>query len=400
MKAINALIDKITASRIDVNELFARSAFIGALNTTDISSNTYLQLMVNAKNKTYRQWETPSDPHDGDTWYKQAPQPISEMEDYTHEQLSQYPYWAFNGYQLYRYEGITWRKVDDPAELRSTMSVLQMATDSMRLGIVEIDNELGNKYTVRSGIAIELAGIEVSGGKYVRIKTGGIFTVDSGNFGIDSDGNVTMNGRINATSGQIGGYAIGATRLSSGSGTTFVALDSGTGDYAIWAGGDGAAYAPFRLKRDGTLTVTKLEILDEAGTATEQINLRNYALWKLNYHVIKSYTTSSITLSNGTTLNFNQPTVTGVTVGSKVTGSVYNVSVALSDDRTLPSTADLYTVYGHAGSWSNGSCPVYLDNGRTITVDLPASASFTRSVYPTYEIVYCTVGGHTYSSRF
>jgi len=45
-KAINALIDKLTASRIDVDELFARAAFIGKLNTTDISGNTSLQLYV------------------------------------------------------------------------------------------------------------------------------------------------------------------------------------------------------------------------------------------------------------------------------------------------------------------------------------------------------------------
>ena len=34
VKAINALIDKLTASRIDVNELFARQAFINKLNSS------------------------------------------------------------------------------------------------------------------------------------------------------------------------------------------------------------------------------------------------------------------------------------------------------------------------------------------------------------------------------
>ena len=46
MKAINALIDKITASRIDVDELWARQAFIGKLMVTDISSNTYIQSTI------------------------------------------------------------------------------------------------------------------------------------------------------------------------------------------------------------------------------------------------------------------------------------------------------------------------------------------------------------------
>lgn len=41
--AINSIIDRITAKRIDVDELWARQAFIDKLMVTDISSNTYIQ---------------------------------------------------------------------------------------------------------------------------------------------------------------------------------------------------------------------------------------------------------------------------------------------------------------------------------------------------------------------
>lgn len=306
IKGINALIDKLTASRIDVDELFARSAFIGKLNTTDISSNTYLQLMVNSKNKSYRQWAEPSDPHEGDTWYKQAPQPISEMQNYTHAQLAQYPYWAFDGYQLYRYEGSAWRKIDDPAEIRSTVSRLLMDNDRIDIAVMQLDSEMDNKYTVRSGVAITLDGVEVDGNKYVRIKSGGKFVVDSGNFSIDENGNVVMSGTITALAGKIGGFDIGATRLSSGSGTNFICLDSGTAsfDYFIMAGGESAANAKFLLTKEGHLTVESLTVRSEQGT-TQQIDLSNYALWKLKYNVVKSYTATSIMLSNGATINFN-----------------------------------------------------------------------------------------------
>lgn len=294
IKGINALIDKLTASRIDVDELFARQAFIGKLNTTDISSNTYLQLMVNSKNKTYRQWAEPSDPHDGDTWYKQGPQTHAEMANYTHAQLAQFPHWAFNGYQLFRREGNTWRKVDDPSEIRSTMSIMQMTADSMRLGIAALDTEMDNKYTIRSGIAIELDGIEISGNKYIRLKTGGKFVVDSGNFDIDENGNVTMAGKIIASEGLIGGLAIGATRLSAGSGSNFICMDSGTDgfNYFLMAGGETAANAKFLLTKNGDLTVESLTIRNESGTGTQQIDLSNYALWKLTYHPIKSVSSS------------------------------------------------------------------------------------------------------------
>ena len=46
IKGANALIDKITAARLDVGELFARQATINQLQTVDISSNTSLQVQA------------------------------------------------------------------------------------------------------------------------------------------------------------------------------------------------------------------------------------------------------------------------------------------------------------------------------------------------------------------
>ena len=44
--ATHALINKIDAARIDVDQLFAREAVVTALKTTDISSNTYIQQSI------------------------------------------------------------------------------------------------------------------------------------------------------------------------------------------------------------------------------------------------------------------------------------------------------------------------------------------------------------------
>ena len=49
IKGANALIDKLTADRINVDTLFARQATINRLNATDISNNQYLRLMVDGK---------------------------------------------------------------------------------------------------------------------------------------------------------------------------------------------------------------------------------------------------------------------------------------------------------------------------------------------------------------
>lgn len=48
LKAINALIDKITAARLDVDELFARSATVEQLNTAKINHNQYIQASIDS----------------------------------------------------------------------------------------------------------------------------------------------------------------------------------------------------------------------------------------------------------------------------------------------------------------------------------------------------------------
>ena len=72
-----------------------------------------------------------------------------------------------------------------------------------------------NAYGLVSGVDIKAEGVEISGGKYVKIKSGGTFEVDSGNFSIDSSGNVSMSGNIDASTGSIGGFGITSTQIGS-----------------------------------------------------------------------------------------------------------------------------------------------------------------------------------------
>ena len=77
---------------------------------------------------------------------------------------------------------------------------------------------------------------------------------------------ITKTGVIKASSGKLGGWNISSTRINSGSGNTYVAIDSGTTnsegniiDYAIWAGNASPESAKFSVKRNG-------EIKAESGT--------------------------------------------------------------------------------------------------------------------------------------
>ena len=78
------------------------------------------------------------------------------------------------------------------------------------------------------------------------------------NFYLDiGTGNVYFRGKVNATSGKIGGFSIESDYLHAGSGGNYVALNgSGTNNhsaYAIWAGAESPANAKFYVKKDGTL---------------------------------------------------------------------------------------------------------------------------------------------------
>ena len=81
----------------------------------------------------------------------------------------------------------------------------------------------GNFYDVKSGIEIKEEGVEISGGKYVKIKSGGSFVVDSGNFEIDAEGNATFGGTLTSPTGSIGGFEIASSKLQ----TTNFEINSG-----------------------------------------------------------------------------------------------------------------------------------------------------------------------------
>lgn len=361
MKAINALIDKITAARIDVDELWARQAFINALMVQDISSNTYIQSTIGnwvsgstitqtidsldsrisslGYGTVYMQPEEPSHSElvAGDIW-------IQTQSSGTWEQVYQdYATWQtiYNDISTWQtlggvsimwvWDGRKWQKQLDNLDADTFETEIQQNAQQIALlatRTTAVEGDLANKYTIRSGITIEAEGISISGSQYVKIASGGYFQVQTGNFGIDTDSStyviwsgastaasspfwVKKNGEISATSGTIGGWALAANSLSSGSGSTYMNINSNTSNtYAMWAGAEAVANAPFRVKRDGTVYVTSLIAVGENGSETT-VNLRTAGLWKLGYHTVKSVEVSggyasSMTLSNGTTVNFNR----------------------------------------------------------------------------------------------
>ena len=400
MKVINALIDKLTAARIDVSELWARNAFINELMVTDISSNTYIQATIGnwASQSTITQTINALDSRISSlgygTVYMQPEEPdhgelvvgdiwIQTQASGTWEQVYQdYATWQtiYDGVSTWQtlggvsimwvWDGRKWQEQLNALDSDTfETEIAQNAHDIQLLAVrtTTVEGDLQNKYTIRSGITIEAAGISISGSQYVKIASGGYFQVQTGNFGIDTDSStyviwsgassaasspfwVKKSGEIYAVSGTVGGFTLASNSLSSGSGSTYININSNASNtYAIWAGAELAANAPFRLKRDGTVYLTSLIALAEDGTEST-VNLRTAGLWKLNYKTVKSATSSggyctSMTFSDGTSVNFKS--AASVTVSGSWSGNTYTATA--SNGATAHTTLSYSSGYANYG---------------------------------------------------
>ena len=215
-----------------------------------------------------------------------------------------------------------------------------------------------NAYKLVSGITITAGGIDISGSQHVIIASGGYFQVKTGNFGIDTNSST----------------------------------------YVLWSGASTAANSNFRLKKDGSLTVTKLMVLAEDGTESE-FNLRTGNLWKLNYQTIKQNTITrdtdgyctGFTLSNGTTVNFRRAasvTLSGAWVGSTYTVTASNgrsISESFGHDSVaseLSGATETITSFssGHKATAYVTASSIGGGNGRLFTFVIDATSEYNSGV--------------------
>lgn len=172
----------------------------------------------------------------------------------------------------------------------------------------------GGTLSLESSAAMNIVSgtLSVQSGSSVSVNTGGTFTIGSGNFSIDASGNVTMTGKVTASSGKIGGWNIDTDRLYAGSGASYVALNTNASYPAIWAGNGTYSSAPFRVYQDGSVYIKSLYVLNEAGTSESKVDLRS-SYWKMDSaysHAVKTLSVAdnvlTIALYNGTTVNFKK----------------------------------------------------------------------------------------------
>lgn len=182
--AINGIIDRITARRIDVDQLFARQAFITQLNTANIANNQYIEIAVRQQlglGRVYDQIEEPENPEIGDTWYKltdasgDTPTTWEDFEETTWEELESRKWEELDNtvVSTFVYTDAGWTPIDGYASARIEMT-------NNRISQI-VDDSQGQI----SDITIQPEGIDMSGSTYIRMSSGGATSMELSADGID-----------------------------------------------------------------------------------------------------------------------------------------------------------------------------------------------------------------------
>ena len=198
---------------------------------------------------------------------------------------------------------------------------------------------------------------------------------------------ITAKGALTSTSGTIANWSIGTNQLNSGSGETYVALNSGTynsstnpnGEYAIWAGNATPASASFSVTKTGVLTATGADITGIINANTGYIG--GSSGWIIKSQQIYSGTAeevadNSITLSTkniSKTINDSALTNLRLIIGSHfgvtATGALYASNAVLSgslkagDNFSVTNAGVVTAKSGSVGGWTLGLN--YLGNAST-----------------------------------
>jgi len=234
----------------------------------------------------YVQFTEPVGDEIGDTWTQIAAPPLTwgELKNKTWNDIKKMRWGEiyFDNVAHYVWNGKEWVKMLDEQERLKSESRIQQESDKIALRVEQVAEQ--EPTTLRnSKVLVTLDGIQLG--------TSGVFIVDSGNFEIDADGNVTLKGKVISGEGDIGGWKIAPGNLSSGSGTKHVRLSTEDGEPAFWAGNEDADTAPFRVGKDGSMKAESGSIGGwniapgnlSSGSGTKHVRLSTedatYAIW-------------------------------------------------------------------------------------------------------------------------
>ena len=201
---------------------------------------------------------------------------------------------------------------------------------------------------------------------------------------------VTNAGALTATSGAVGGWTLGSSSLTSGSGSTTVGLDSGGTNPAIYAGSSTAASAPFRVSNTGAVTATNLTVtggsisignflLSTSGNITDKLVIQQKFI--TNENGVDLISTSS---TGGSSYALSKSVSDGIYTGIQ-NGSFGATPPTLSSNINNSTNALPYWTYSDGGSANKPYAQVVTStsaaSGYVLRFTIPASAAVGDYAY-------------------
>ena len=191
----------------------------------------------------------------------------------------------------------------------------------------------------------------------------------------------SFTGSLTSTSGTIGGWTLGATSLTAGSGANTVGLDSGGTNPALYAGSATPASAPFQVTKTGDLTATSATITGSIGATGGGVISGN---WYVGYDV--SYAGSMYFGSGGKA----RVGTNGMSLVMESLGSSPTIPTSSSSLRWFPDISESYT---HTNAKNYSGIIGYKHTGIT-TIDNIWTAYVGSTDYATYAARVMIQAGH------
>jgi len=252
-------------------------------------------------------------------------------------------------------------------------------------GVIETSENAGNGST--AGVRINNTGIKGWNNSTSTPK----FHLDAAT-GVVTATDAILSGTVTATTGAIGGFTVGATSLTAGSGATTVALDSGGTNPAIYVGSSTPLAAPFRVTNAGVLTATGATITGTvtaiagevggwninttsltAGTGATTVGLDVGGTNPAIYAGSSTPSTAPFRVTQAGALTATSATITGTVTATEIYGS--SLSTAVSG-----STGERFIVDDttHVSRYYNSSNQLTASHGAKVVSGSHYSLSYAR----------------------
>ena len=214
--------DKLSASAVTADKIAAGAITVQKVSSDfgsslDLSSNDSIQLAVQKVSKPKVQYREPDDPATGDIWVRMTDSRTWETAGAMTWAAAKESLWGEIATselpQTYIWNGTKWILTSDE-NLATEVSRITQTQSMIDLRVQTIegstpDELINNAVTIdKRGVKITGGEVDIQAGSSLRIRSGGVFTLESEDFSVGEDGDVSMKNAVVSGNLSQDGYSV------------------------------------------------------------------------------------------------------------------------------------------------------------------------------------------------